>query len=58
MNKKIKEIAEQIMKLQTEYEETHESALEGQMMEYIKDLSLSELLEVDIYIMSTYNLKR
>ena len=58
MNKKIKEIAEQIMKLQTEYEETHESALEGQMMEYIKDLSLSELLEVDSYIMSTYNLKR
>ena len=57
MNKKIKEIAEQIMKLQTEYEETHESALEGQMMEYIKDLSLSELLEVDSYIMNTYNLK-
>lgn len=57
MNKKIKQIAEQIMKLQTEYEETHDSALEGQMMEYIKDLSLSELLEIDGYIMETYNLK-
>ena len=57
MNRKIKEIAEQIMKLQTEYEKTHDSALEGKMMEYIKDLSLSELLEVDSYIMETYNLK-
>ena len=57
MNKKIKEIAEQIMKLQTKYEKTYDSALEGKMMEYIKDLSLSELLEVDSYIMETYNLK-
>ena len=57
MNKKIKEIAEQIMKLQTEYEKTHDSALEGEIMEYIKDLSLSVLLEVDSYIMETYNLK-
>ena len=38
MNKKIKEIAEQIMKLQTEYEKTNDSALEGKMMEYTKDL--------------------
>ena len=55
--KKIKEIAEQIMKLQTKYELTHDSALESEMMEYIKDLSLSELLEIDSYIMEYYHLK-
>jgi len=55
--KKIKELAEQIVKLEKEYQVTRNSALMGEMEKIISNLSLTELCELDDYILSNYNLK-
>lgn len=55
--KKIKELAEQIVKLEKEYQVTRNSALMGEMEKIISNLSLTELCELDDYILRNYNLK-
>jgi len=56
--KKIRKVADQIVKLEKEYQRTGDSALAGQIEKIISNLSLSEMLELDDYILSNYNLKK
>ena len=55
--KKIKKLAEQIVKLEKEYQVTRNSARMGEMEKLVSNLSLTELCELDDYILSNYNLK-
>ena len=55
--KNIKEIAEQIIQIEKQYQLTHDSALESKINDLIKNLSLSEMLEIDNYIMESHKLK-
>ena len=49
--KDIKKIAKEILILEKKYQLTHDSALEGEITEKIAGLSITELLEIDNYIM-------
>lgn len=56
--KNIKKIADQIVKLEKKYQETGDSALTSEIEKLISNLSLSDMLELDIYIQENYNLKK
>ena len=56
--KNIKEIADKIVQLENKYKETQDSALESEIMKITENLSLTDLLELDDFILSNYNLKK
>ena len=56
--KNIKEIADKIVRLEKEYNKTHNSALESEIMKITNNLSLTDLLELDDFILNNYNLKK
>lgn len=55
---KIKEIAQQIFNLETQYRTTQNTDIEQEIEKLTENLSLEELLEVDEYIFKNYLLRK
>ncbi len=55
---KIKEIAQQIFNLETQYRTTQNTDIEQEIEKLTETLSLEELLEVDEYIFKNYLLRK